>query len=78
MLEQDRSAKGASACGVASAVQFYSIELAPTTDGMIAVNVIATLCEQEGELEGMDLGASKVRTIDDALEVIRQAFVHVH
>jgi hypothetical protein len=59
-------------------IQFYSIELVPTADGRVAVGIVATLCEHEGELEGMDLGSYRVGSIDDALAVIRDAIVLVH
>jgi hypothetical protein len=59
-------------------IQFYSIELSPTADGRLAVGIIATICEHEGELEAMDLGSHRVDSIDDALAVIRHAFESVH
>lgn len=59
-------------------IQFYSIELFPTADGCFAVGIVATLCEREGELEGMDLGNHRVSSIDDALAVIRGAVAPTH
>lgn len=59
-------------------IQFYSIELSPTADGQLAVGILATICEEEGELEGMDLGFRRVSSIDDALAVIRQAITPAH
>jgi hypothetical protein len=36
-------------------VQFYSIELAPLSDGRVFVGIGATLCEGEGELSNMEI-----------------------
>ncbi len=41
-------------------IQFYSIELFPTADGRMSVGILATICEEEGVLEGMDLGSHRV------------------
>jgi hypothetical protein len=54
-------------------IQFYSIELTPLFDGRLSVGVMATLCEDDGELEGMDLGSHRVASLDEALAVIRHA-----
>ncbi len=54
-------------------IQFYSIELMPLFDGRLSVGVMATLCEEDGELEGMDLGSHRVASLDEALAVIRHA-----
>ncbi len=54
-------------------IQFYSIELMPLFDGRLSVGVMATLCEDEGQFEGMDLGSHRVGTLDEALAVIRNA-----
>ncbi len=59
-------------------IQFFSIDLSPTADGRFAVGVLATICEHEGELEGMHLGSQYVDTIDDALQVIRHAVESAH
>lgn len=59
-------------------IQFYSIELMPTADGRVAIGIMATLCEHDGELEGMDLGSHHVDSIDEALVVIRDAISFVH
>lgn len=59
-------------------IQFFSIDLSPTADGRFAVGVLATICEREGELEGMHLGSHYVDTIDDALQVIRHAVESAH
>lgn len=55
------------------ALQFYSIELMPLYDGRLSVGVMATLCEEGGELDSMDLGSHRVASLDEALVVIRQA-----
>jgi hypothetical protein len=55
------------------AIQFFSIELMPLYDGRLSVGVMATLCEDDGELEGMDLGSHRVASLDEALAVIRDA-----
>ena len=59
-------------------IQFFSIELSHTADGRLAVGILATICEHEGELEGMDLGFHRVNSIDDALAVIRDAVTPLH
>lgn len=59
-------------------IQFYSIELFPTADGRVAVGILATVCEEEGVLEGTDLGSHRVDSIDEALAVIRRAVQPVH
>lgn len=59
-------------------IQFFEIQLAPIADGRLAVGILATVCEREGELEAMDLGSHRVDTIDDALAVIRRAVDPAH
>ena len=54
-------------------VQCYSIEIAPCVDGSIHVGVRATLFDEEGELECMDLGCAIVRTKPQAIEAIQRA-----
>jgi hypothetical protein len=54
-------------------IQFFSIELTPLYDGRLSVGVMATLCEDDGELDGMDLGSHRVGSLDEALAVIRDA-----
>lgn len=79
MLQRNVATSGAVRATVNPAlIQFYSIELSPTADGGVAVGIIATICEKEGELEGMDLGNHRVDSIDDALAIIRQAVEPVH
>lgn len=55
------------------AVQFYSIELTRLFDGRLSVGVMATLCEDDGELECMDMGSHRVASLDEALAVIRDS-----
>jgi hypothetical protein len=55
------------------AIQFYSIELMPLFDGRLSVGVMATLCDDDGEFDGMDLGSHRVASLDEALAVIRHA-----
>jgi hypothetical protein len=47
--------------------------LTPLIDGRLSVGVMATLCEDDGEFEGMDLGSHRVASLDEALAVIREA-----
>jgi len=72
MLESSLTAKAVNR-RESSTIQFYSIELMPLFDGRLSVDVMATLCEEDGELEGMDLGSHRVATLDEALAVIRHA-----
>lgn len=44
----------------------------------MSVGILATICEEEGVLEGMDLGSHRVESIDEALAVIRRAVQPVH
>ena len=54
-------------------IEFYSIELSPTADGRLHVAVRATVCEGDGQLDAMELGADRVDTLDEALALIRRA-----
>jgi hypothetical protein len=62
----------------AALIQFFSVNLMHTADGRVSVGVMATLCEKEGELEGMDLGSHTVDSLDEALAIIRDALAFVH
>lgn len=59
-------------------IQFFSIDLSPIADGRFAVGIVATICEREGELEGMDFGSHRVDSIDEALTIIRSAVQPAH
>lgn len=80
MLERDSvaAAIGPPSTAPNDIIQFYSIELTPTADGRVYVDVMATICEREGELDGMDLGSRYVATIDEALGLVRDAIASVH
>jgi len=80
MLQRDVPAVGATQlpADLASLIQFYSIELAPTDDGRLYVGVTATICEHEGELELMEMGSGRVDTPDKALMMIRDAVAPRH
>ena len=55
-------------------VEFYTVELSPLADGMIAVSLLATVFDDEElGLSHCELGTNRVHTIDDAL-----AFVKTH
>ena len=54
-------------------IQSYSVELVPLFDGRLSVAVLASVCERDGELESMDLGASRVASMEEALAFIRNA-----
>ena len=54
-------------------IQFYSIELMPLFDGRLSVAVLASVCERNGELENMDLGARRVASLEEALAFVRNA-----
>lgn len=56
-------------------IQFYSIEIAPNSDGQLFVHVAATLCEQDGLLENMDMASERVGSLDQALNAIREALL---
>ena len=80
MLQRDVPAVGATrpSADLASLIQFYSIELAPTDDGRLYVGVTATICEHEGELELMEMESGRVDTLDKALMMIRDAVAPRH
>ena len=54
-------------------IQSYSIELMPLFDGRLSVAVLASVCERDGELENMDLGAQRVASLEEALAFVRNA-----
>lgn len=58
---------------IISAVQFYTIEIGQCADGRLSVGVQATICEEDGVLDAMDLGHAYVATRDQALDMIRPA-----
>ncbi len=63
---------------LASIIQFYCIQLSPMADGRLFVDVTATVCEHEGELDNMEMGSGRVDTLDQALTVIREAVALRH
>lgn len=68
MLERHQAEPGRNRPAIdPNLIQFYSIELMPTAYGRVAVGIMATLCEHEGELEGMDLGSHRGRFIRTSL-----------
>jgi hypothetical protein len=54
-------------------IEFFSIQLSPTSEGRYFVAVEATICEAECELSQMALGYHGAASLDDALELIRTA-----
>lgn len=60
-----------------SILQYVSIELTPVLGGQMFVGIVATLCEREGELESMDLGAERLASLDDALAFVRATLTHI-
>jgi hypothetical protein len=54
-------------------VQSYFIEVTPLFDGRLSVAVLASVCEGDGELENMDLGAQRVASLEEALAFVRNA-----
>ena len=63
-------------------IQFYSVQVTPLADGRLSVGVSATLCEtiyeDDFEFVSMDMGSARVRSIDEALAVIRDAITSLH
>jgi hypothetical protein len=80
MMQRDAAAAGTTRppTNLNSIIQFYSIQLAPMADGRLYVGVTATVCEQEGELDSMEMGSGRVDSIDKALTVIREAIASRH
>lgn len=80
MLQSDAVVAGQSQppTNFASIIQFYAIELSPMADGRLYVGVTATVCEREGELGSMEMGAGRVDSLDQALKVIRDAIAPYH
>ena len=54
-------------------IQSYFIELMPLFDGRLSVAVLASVCERDGELENIDLGAQRVASLEEALAFVRNA-----
>ena len=54
-------------------LQFLNIELTPLVGGEFAVNMQATLLDEEAlQFVGQDIAYERVATLDEALAVIRQ------
>jgi hypothetical protein len=71
MSETGLSGAGAATYIGTAAIQFFGIELCPTTDGRLYVGIAATVCEEEGELSQVDLGDHRAVSLDDAFAFIR-------
>ena len=56
-----------------ASIEFYSIQLSPGANGRYYVGIEATICDGESDLSQMELGHHGVASIDDALDVIRDA-----
>ena len=54
-------------------VQFYSIQLSPLAGGGVSLGIMATLCEDEGELVGMEIASARVASVADAASLIERA-----
>jgi len=54
-------------------VQFYSIQLSTLADGNLSIGIMATLCEDDGELIGMDVASERVANMAEALALIESA-----
>ena len=56
------------------AVEFFTIQLAQLSDGMIAVSLAATTVdEQEPQLLNQEIVSERVASIEDAITLIRQS-----
>ena len=56
------------------AVEFFTIQLAQLSDGMIAVSLTATTVdEQEPELLNQEIVSERAASIEDAITLIRQS-----
>lgn len=53
-------------------IQFFSIEIAPLSNGRFFVAVSATLCEHDGELSTIEVAAQQVDRFDEALRVVAE------
>jgi len=79
MLQRDLAAAAQSRpADLNPVIQYISIELGPLADGRVFVGISATICEREGQLENMDMGSSRVGSIEEALTVIREAIASSH
>ncbi|MEA2839110.1 MAG: hypothetical protein QOF41_440 [Methylobacteriaceae bacterium] len=61
-----------------ASIEYFAIQLSPTTDGRFFVGIEATICECEGELSQMELAHQRVASLDDALAAIRHAVTPAH
>jgi hypothetical protein len=61
-----------------ASIEFFAIQLAPTSDGRFFVGIEATVCDGECDLSQMELGHHRAASLDDALDVIRHAISTAH
>ena len=54
-------------------VQFYSIQLSTLADGNLSIGIMATLCEDEGDMVGMEVASERVANLAEALALIESA-----
>ena len=62
----------ASSTATLKAVEFFTIQLAQLSDGMIAISLTATTVdEEEPQLLNQEIVSDRVASIDDALAIIK-------
>jgi len=78
MLEPSTTAVLSTRLIAPASIEFFAIRIGFAADGLFYVDVSATICEREGDLSQMDMGNHRVASIDDAIELIRQAITPAH
>lgn len=76
MLEQNARARPIVApprADLIPLVQFYSIELSRLADGGVSLGITAMLCEDEGNLSGMEVASERAADMAEALALIESA-----
>lgn len=76
MMQTIQPAKDTLVCpppNLKAEIQYYSIRVMPLQDGFVSVDVQASLCDRDGNMDEMDLGGAKVRTRAQMLEAISRA-----
>jgi hypothetical protein len=58
---------------IRSSIQFYSIRVMPLASGFVAVDVQAWISSDDGQVDEMDLGGTRVQAREHLLEAIDRA-----
>ena len=70
-------AKASLPAAVSASIEYFSIQLSPTSDGLFYVGIEGTVCMDE-ELSRLEMGHHRVASLEEALAVIRDAVSTAH